>query len=71
MTGHICRLGLKYVTSQRTFCGLYVFVGGNFDVFPNFDLKDDLPYIIVVSIFYRSCVNFKLSTCMILEDYCL
>ena len=22
--GHICWLGLKYVTSQRTFCGLYV-----------------------------------------------
>ena len=24
MTGHIWWLGLKYVTSQRTFCGLYV-----------------------------------------------
>ena len=24
MRGHICWLGLKYVTSQRTFCGLYV-----------------------------------------------
>ena len=38
MTGHICWLGLKYVISQMTFCGLYVvsmwFVCGNFDVFP-------------------------------------
>ena len=24
MTSHICWLGLKYVTSQRTFCGLCV-----------------------------------------------
>ena len=42
MTGHIWWLGLiKYVTSQRIFCGLCRFICGNFDVFPNHRIKDN------------------------------